>query len=46
MKKLLSLGLALAVILVCDARDWEQGTLGEGDSESLWLYCLGTCVYC
>ena len=39
MKKLLYVVLALAVsCLKCDARDWEQETLGEGNSESLGLY--------
>ena len=38
MKKLLCVVVSLtAAWLVCDAKDWEQETLGEGDSESTGL---------
>ena len=38
MKKLLCVVVSLgAAWIVCDAKDWEQETLGEGDSESTGL---------
>ena len=45
MKKLLCVVVSLAAAwLVCDAKDWEQETLGEGDSESTGLQLCRCCV--